>query len=411
MFDRNDRTILRDLAKEVAQIASRPEISSRRERWKAHNALRSPAPMMLVFPEGAWTELLPAAELRCAGLEARDIEWNLRSRIYAFRHFQDDTVVEAEWVVDGQVSNSGWGLAPLTNPSSEARGAFRIEPVLRERADVNKLCFPELVYDAQQHQRRLEQAYDLFGDILAIRPKGIAHLSYHLWSQYMYLRGETEAMVDFIDNPGMIHEAMAFFTAGHQRLLAQAVERNLLSLNNDNTYHSSGGNGYIDTLPAPGFDPAHVRPCDLWASAESQELALVSPRMHRQFALEYERQLLAPFGLLGYGCCEDLTRKLEDVLSVPNMRRISISPFADVERCAETLKGRAIYSWKPQPAHLVGVFNAGAVRAYIRRTVETCRANGCVLEMILKDTHTCEGHPERFDEWTRIAREEIEQAG
>jgi len=29
------------------------------------------------------------------------------------------------------------------------------------------------------------------------------------------------------------------------------------------------------------------------------------------------------------------------------------------------------------------------------------------VEVILKDTHTCEGHPERFDEWCRIAREEI----
>ena len=30
--------------------------------------------------------------------------------------------------------------------------------------------------------------------------------------------------------------------------------------------------------------------------------------------------------------------------------------------------------------------------------------------MILKDTHTCQFHPERFTLWTRIAREEIERA-
>jgi hypothetical protein len=29
--------------------------------------------------------------------------------------------------------------------------------------------------------------------------------------------------------------------------------------------------------------------------------------------------------------------------------------------------------------------------------------------MILKDTHTCEHHPERFDRWARIAREEVER--
>jgi hypothetical protein len=407
--DQRDRAILRDLARQVAEIAAGPEVAARRGRWAAHNSLRSTEVLMLVFPEGAWRELLPAGALACRQEQARDIEWELRHRIYTFRHFQDDSVVEAEWVVDGAVTHTGWGLEPVRSGSSEELGAYRIEPVLHGPGDVKKLRLPDLVYDARAHAERLEQAHELFGDLLQVKRKGIAHVSYHLWAQYLYLRGETAIMTDLIDAPGLVHEAMELFTAGHQRLLAQAVERNLLSLNNDNTYHSSGGNGYTDELPAPGFDPERVRPCDLWASAESQELAGVSPRMHRDFALAYERRLLEPFGLAGYGCCEDLARKLDDVLSVPNMRRVSISPFADVEIAAERLTDRAIFSWKPQPAHLVGGFDGEAVRAYVRRTLETCRAHGCVLEIILKDTHTCEHHPERFDEWTRIAREEMEK--
>ena len=129
--------------------------------------------------------------------------------------------------------------------------------------------------------------------------------------------------------------------------------------------------------------------------------------MQREFVLQYEKQLLAPFGLNGYGCCEDLSRKLDDVLTIPNIRRISISPFADVERSAARMKGEAIFSWKPHPSHLVGGFDEEKVRAYIRHALEICQENGCYLEMILKDTHTCEFHPERFDRWTRIAREEI----
>ncbi|MBE0698021.1 MAG: hypothetical protein IH586_13950, partial [Anaerolineaceae bacterium] len=304
-------------------------------------------------------------------------------------------------------SNTGWGLEPVKVPSADSLGAFRIEPVLRERSDIKKLRLPELVYDPADHQRRLAEMQDLFGDLLKVRRKGIAHVSYHLWSQYIHLRGETDFLTDFIDTPDMVHEVMAFFVEGHKHLLAQSIEQNLLSLNNDNTYHSSGGNGYTGELPAPGFDPLRVRPGDLWASAESQELQGVSPAMQRNFAMAYERELLAPFGLTGYGCCEDLSRKLEDVLTLPHMRRISISPFADVERCAEILQGRAIYSWKPQPAHLVGHFDEDAIRAYVRHTLHACKTNGCVLEIILKDTHTCEFHPERFDQWTRIAREEI----
>jgi hypothetical protein len=123
--------------------------------------------------------------------------------------------------------------------------------------------------------------------------------------------------------------------------------------------------------------------------------------------LQYEKRLLEPFGLSGYGCCEDLTRKLDDVFTIPSIRRISISPFADVDKCAEKLQGDYIFSWKPRPAHLVGQFDEGAIRKYIRHTIEMAQKHGCVLEMILKDTHTCEHHPERFDRWTQIAREEV----
>ncbi len=50
------------------------------------------------------------------------------------------------------------------------------------------------------------------------------------------------------------------------------------------------------------------------------------------------------------------------------------------------------------------------MRDYIRHAIEVAQANGCVLEMILKDTHTCENHPERFTWWTEIARELVEEA-
>jgi hypothetical protein len=403
----HDREILRDAARLVAEVAALPEMAARRKCWVEHNTLRSKEPLMLVFPEGSWEELILPGDLLCEDDEARRIEWELRHRLYTYHHFQDDSVIEADWVVGAGISDTGWGLDRVTEASPDERGAFRIVQVLRDRDDLKKLRQPDLLYDAADHACRLDQANDLFGDILTVKRKGIAHVSYHLWSQYLYMRGETDFLTDFLDAPEMIDEVMRFLTEGHKRLLAQMIELNLLSLNNDNTYHSSGGNGYTDELPAPGFDPENVRPCDMWSSAESQELAGVSPRMHKRFAMLYEQELLAPFGFNGYGCCEDLSRKLEDVLALPKMRRVSISPFADVDRSAVTLRDRAIYSWKPQPAHLAGLFDEPLIRDYVRHTLDVCRENGCVLEMILKDTHTCEHHPERFDAWTRIAREEI----
>ena len=126
---------------------------------------------------------------------------------------------------------------------------------------------------------------------------------------------------------------------------------------------------YSDELPQKDFTGT-VRLKDLWACAQAQELALVLPEMHEEFVLGYEKRLLEPFGLTGYGCCEDLTNKLDHIFRIPHIRRISISPFADVARCAAKLKGDYIFSWKPHPAHMVGRFKEDMIRQYIRRTLE-----------------------------------------
>jgi hypothetical protein len=404
-----DRTILHNLAERLAEIAALPIQEERREIWRAHNSLRSTRPMILIFPEGSWSELLPDEALKCQDQEARRMEWDLRHFIYKHEHFQDDTVIEGEWVVRKVLHNSGWGVEGRRTPSPEARGAWRYDTVIKGPADLENLRLPTITYDREATERNLEWARDLVGDVLEVKLKGVAHVSYHLTAQYISWRGLKDMMIDMYRHPQLFHDIMAFLEKGHRGILQQYIDLNLLSPNNDGTYHSSGGNGYTDELPKPDFDPNRVRPCDMWASAEAQEMAQVRAGLHAEFVMQYEKRLLAPFGLNGYGCCEDLTDKLQDVFTIPHMRRISISPFADVDRCAPQMKGDYIFPWKPLPHHLVGKFDEGMIRDYIRHSIEVAGEHGCVLEMILKDTHTCEHHPERFDRWTQIAREEVDR--
>jgi hypothetical protein len=404
MASTSDRKILRDLAKQVAEIAALPVMEKRRQMWMRHNQMQAERPLILVFPEGAWRELLPESECKCTNMSARAKEFDLRARIYAQDNLHDDSVTEALWNVPKVIHNTGWGLEPQHDASPLATGAWAFHPVINQLDDLNKLVFPKINVEEVQTARNLEEAKELFDDILDVRSVGVTHISFHLMSLYCQLRGLDQVMWDMYDRPEMLYRAMTFLEEGNRRLVQQYIDLDLLSLNNNNTYHSSGGVGFTSELPAPDY-LGRVRPCDMWASAEAQEMAQVSPAMHAEFILPYEKRLLEPFGLTGYGCCEDLSSKLPDVLTIPHIRRISISPFADVVRCAEQLQQRAIFSWKPHPAHLVGEFDADFIRAYIKRTVDTARTNGCVLEMILKDTHTCESHPERFTLWSDIAQQ------
>lgn len=408
MTDR-DRTILRELARRVAEIGALPTMDQRRKEWKRHNSMKPGRAMVLVFPEGSWGEILPWSVLECEDEGARHMEWDLRHRIHMFEHFDTDNVVDGEWLVGKVVHNSGWGIEARRHPSTTERGSWKFDPVIHTPADLAGIHPPELRYDEAATLRNLDEAQDLFGDILEVRLVGAAHISFHLMNIYTSWRGLEQVMTDMASEPNWVHEAMSILEEGHHKLVRQYQELGLLSLNNNNTYHSTGANGWTDELPAPGFDPDHVRPCDMWCSAETQEFAQVSPRMHAEFALQYEKRLLAPFGLNGYGCCEPLDHKLADVLAIPNIRRVSIAPMANVATCARQMGRKAIFNWKPDPSMLIGRFDEATVRAYIRKAMAD--AEGCQFEMALKDTHTCENHPERFDAWCRVARECVEEAG
>ena len=50
--------------------------------------------------------------------------------------------------------------------------------------------------------------------------------------------------------------------------------------------------------------------------------------MHAEFITHYEKQLLEPFGLTGYGCCEDLSHKLDSVITIPHIEDLSLEQMA-----------------------------------------------------------------------------------
>jgi hypothetical protein len=404
MMEPRDRTVLRDLASALAERAARPSMAERRELWYRHNELdASVRPLVFVDPEGSWREILPESALACRGPEERGMEAVLRRQIWTADHLDTDNVVEAEWVARKAVSSTGWGLDAHWKPSPVAAGARAFDPVIHSAADLRKLRVPEVLHDERESRRRLDAARELFDGILAVRQKGVDRVDFHLMNQYTAWRGLEQVLVDMYENPAMLHDAMTFLERAHRELLRQYVSLGLLSLNNDNIALYTSGHGYTRELPRPGGGEGSVRPQDMWSWAEAQEMAVVSPEQHEEFALAYERRLLGQFGLTGYGCCEDLTRKLDFVLTIPRLRKVSVSPWADVARCARRLGPRCILMWKPQPAHLVGAFDEAAIGSYLRRAVRDARAEGCVMEIVLRDTHTCEGRTERFDRWSALA--------
>jgi hypothetical protein len=96
---------------------------------------------------------------------------------------------------------------------------------------------------------------------------------------------------------------------------------------------------------------------------------------------------------------------------MPNIRKISCSPWSDREHFAATLPKKYIMSNKPDPSYLAhATFDEELVRKDLRRTIAAAKENGLALELLLKDITTIKGDPRRLWRWSEIALEETTNA-
>jgi hypothetical protein len=146
----------------------------------------------------------------------------------------------------------------------------------------------------------------------------------------------------------------------------------------------------------------------MWMFGLAQMFSTVSPRMFKEYEVDYASRICERFGLVYYGCCDPLDGKMSQVRMIPNVRKVSMSPWVNQERGAAEIHGDFVFSRKPSPAMLAyDGFDPEAVRADLTATREICRKFHCPLELILKDISTVRYQPERLFQWAEIAMQVV----
>ncbi len=144
-----------------------------------------------------------------------------------------------------------------------------------------------------------------------------------------------------------------------------------------------------------------------WAFGMAQIFSSVSPEVTREFEVPYMQEVYSHFGSIYYGCCERLDDRLDVVEQMPNIRKVSCSPWSNREHFASVLSKKYIMSAKSNPAFLAAEqFDEELIRLDLRRTIRAARKNGLGLEFLLKDLSTVQYKPERIWRWSEIAAEE-----
>jgi len=401
-----DRAVLVRLAERVAGIAAGSRMAEVRQRWRELNGLRPTRPAVFCDPENGWNEIITEAQMECRGKLARRWEMDLRKEIFWGQEMGDDKPVEPAFDVPYTVTPDNWGLAAVYHKTASLGSYVWEAPIKDYRTDLKRLHAPQLEIDWETTRGSLQIAQDVFAGLLAVRLKGTWWWSLGLTWPAATLRGLSNILLDFVDHPDELKELLAIISRGHLKKLDWLESEGLLGLNNDGTYVGSGGFGFTDELPPKGLSSGgKVRCRDLWGFTESQETVSVSPAMYRDFVFPHEKPIMDRFGLTCYGCCEPLHGRWQYVREHHGLRRVSCSPWADLEKMGRFLEDKYVLSLKPNPAALaVPDLDEPAIRRELRRAFDVTR--GCVVEVIMKDNHTLGNRPENAVQWCRIAKEE-----
>ena len=397
---KTQRTEVRELAWRVAAIAGSAENAAICRRWCDVNDLRKPdrAPVWC-RPAGAWDELLPETALRCPEPWLR--EWERELRMILLKHdIGDDSPVnpwlevEAVWRCDPP---DIWGLPVARHQPDRPGGAWAYDPPLKTERDFDRLVLPQFEYDNGATEAKLGRAHDLLGDILPVRVRCHPPLGGSLAVYAAELRGLSELMLDMAEAPERVHRLMAHLRDGVLGSLRQVVATGRLTPNHRGPMAYSMFSDPIAPAPADGrLDCRH-----LWLWTDSQELEQVSPAMWEEFCLAYQRPIVELFGRSAYGCCENLTHKIDGVLSLPNLRVFVASAWTDLDRVIEKAGPRYAIQWRQKASDVVFPDDVAAIQRHLEDGAR--RLRGCHYHIVLRELQTLAGHPDRLHAWTKLA--------
>jgi hypothetical protein len=406
-----DVAIIRQLAQQVAEIASLPIQEKTRNQWIKLNGLRPERSMFLV-DEIPWHEMNVNDELtlRCENPFYRELETNLRRQLYRWNHIQDDFAYEPVIYVPMAIKGLNHGLENDEETIEQGEGnaiqAHHYKDQLQTEEDLEKIKVPNIWLDVDENNRRQELARQALEGILEVVMDG-PEFEFRPWDKLVEWRGFSNLFDDIADRPEFIHQAVDRIVNTYLATL-DILENNGWLMRQRQIVHCTGG--WTDELPKPGYDPAKPRTIDCWTYGMAQILYMVSPEMHDEFEFQYAPKWYGRFGLGYYGCCEPLDDRIEKVLTIPNIRKISVSAWVKKhEHMAEVMDKKYVFSNKPSPACLVGTWDPEGIETHLKDLLNASEKFGCPSEFTLKDISTVGHKPHLITEWSKIMRKVIDE--
>ena len=408
MISGKDKTAIRELARQVREISA---LDINRERIALIREMHNLRPVRppVWMDEIPWHEMDIDGELleRCETEAGREMERHFRRILYRWKYIQGDMVVEDAYYVQKAYRDSGIGIEIRDDTRSTSTGnnivSHHYEDQLDREEKIDALKLPEIEAQSDVDSRKLETASEVLDGIMPVKLRGHA-IYYAPWDLIARYRGVESIYMDMIDRPELIHKTIAKFIEIYNARYFRMEELGLLDFNQASLHCTPP---YTDDVPAQDYDGGQARIKDMWFRGMAQMFSSASPAMHDEFSLQYMRPFMDKCAVSYYGCCEPLDKFIPYLKKIPNMRKIGVSPWANVRSSAEQIGGDYVFARKPNPANVGRDFNREAVEKETIETIEACMENKCPYEFVLKDISTVNNKPRNLIDWTNTVMQTI----
>ncbi len=408
-MNKKDRERLRSLASHQLEIAHSPKNLERIGLWKRHNMYKGERPPIHI-EVGTFAHEAIKPQLQCTDDDARAIEYKLINNFVNLELFDDDKVVPPYFQLPYDTYFTLFGQHIKQTVVKKADGTemgHRFEHIIGDLADDFHIIETPSVFGVNKEstKKKFELYSDIFGDILPVRL--ISEGLYSTPTQHVvHMMGMENMLYAMYDYPDEFSKMMDRIADDYIAYFKHLESENVLLQNHAFEWVCQGSMAFYDEKEKSG----QIKTTDLWGFMDSQETVGISPDMFREFIFPCYYKVASIFGRLNYGCCEPVNTFWDDIKTLPNLKKVSISPWCDEDYMSEQLRGSGIiYHRKPSPNYLgIGTtLDEDAFRAHIEKTIKTAR--GCKLEICQRDVYTVNNDMNKVKRYVEIIRESIDK--
>lgn len=404
-----DISIIRDLAKQYMEIANSDKHVRMRQRFRDTNDLKIVRPPVII-EEIPWHEINYEGAMNCICQDdgLRGIEWGLRANLFREKYFKCDNYIAPFWTVYKAFSSTGNGFSikedRLAVDDRNSIVAHHYYDIYADESALEAYHDPVITPYPEHDAANVARMQEILGDIMPVVLRG--HGIYHSpWDQITTMRGMEPILMDMYDNPEYLHKIIGLFTRAATVTMDQMEAYGLYGQGNPSLHCTPAD----VTLPA-GSDPDACTSKNIWFRTMAQSFSTISPAMHYEFDMQYSAPLANRCAYTYYGCCEPLHDRIDYLKKAyKNLRKVGVSPWADVEKSAELLGGDYVLSRKPNPAFVAHATDPDQIRAEITETVKACQKYGCPADFTLKDISTVGYKPENLMIWAQTVSDVLDE--